>query len=270
MSGRHALDGQRRDNARARWHRATTTARDTWTRVVWLVQAIPAVLTTLTTRRRTRRVLRAIDLDIDAQYQAVMRRIRADSATEADRAIDSLMADLEFGNAGARTPTVPNPVISRHALPRVAGGAPVPPGAPEAPAPVNPPSPGAGASPQHLLPGGPATAPAGSRRSNEQQFARAPLNPDAEWSRDTTPLRRLPWVITQPPPGSPLGYAPVGRVELPRADGRIVVDERARVTVVPGNWRQTVPNPVVQDPPVVPRWYRAWLAAHPEAEVSAS
>ncbi len=103
----------------------------------------------------------------------------------------------------------------------------VPPGVPDAPAaptagaqsPVPPFPPGPGTSTDHLWPGGPATAPAGSRRSDEQQFARAYL--------DT-------WVVT-PPSGRHVTAAP---------------------RTVPAQRTPTRPNPVYRPLPLVrvPPW----------------
>lgn len=134
------------------------------------------------------------------------------------------------------------PSSPRRAQPRAtAGGAtgPTPVAvAPEAPAPDVPPVRHAGASP-HLWPGGPATAPAGSRRPNGQQSAGAP-------QRDT-------WVIAQPPPGSPLGYQPVTtrRDYVVFPDAKVAVTGPGGVTIgglappAPGRAGDTRPLPVL-------------------------
>jgi hypothetical protein len=80
--------------------------------------------------------------------------------------------------------------ISRR-VPRAAGGAPGRPpraGAPEVPAPATSPPGGAGTSLK--------------LRNADPEAAAAPATPGAA---------RPPWVITQPPPGTPMGYMPVGR-----------------------------------------------------------
>ena len=64
------------------------------------------------------------------------------------------------------------------------------------PHPSRPPWPG---QPDHLWPGGPVTAPAGSRRSNEQQFARAPQHPMPAYKGDYRPTAPFRAVSDLPP-----------------------------------------------------------------------
>lgn len=71
------------------------------------------------------------------------------------------------------------------------GAAPLPLPGPQAP-------PGQG-QPHHLWPGGPVTAPAGSRRSNEQQSARAPQHPMPAWKGDYRPTQPFRAVSDLPP-----------------------------------------------------------------------
>jgi len=128
---------------------------------------------------------------------------------------------------------IPSTLIPRR--PRAAGGATG--HAPMAGAPAEvPASDGAPVRPSgtgRLWPGGPVTAPAGSRRRDGQQSARAPQPPDAAPEGVTAPASpgaaaRQPWVRHEPPPGTQRrqpASAPVSLVVLPGGevwDGRHV------------------------------------------------
>jgi len=212
----HARDGQRRDAIRAR-------ARDTWTRIrklatlefhleFWLSPWGPDWWDWEWVQAHWYRQFKRADRKaFAAECEEIRARALMTPAPELRPVQAPRPADppgATSARCGPGQPPAPGAVAAGTGTdagvppaPVTAAADAVPPSAGAAaplprPHPSQPPWPG---QPDHLWPGGPVTAPAGSRRSNEQQFARAPQHPMPAYRGDYRPTAPFRAVSDLPP-----------------------------------------------------------------------